>query len=442
MAMNEGQLAYLNSLQNFTSDSESQKDTNEEIPFYKSVLNSIGRGIMEGGISVNKLFGGGGIASFSPSFQQEEEERKEQRKQILPTDESIVPRTIERGIKTGLESMAFPLGAPFNIGARGVIGGSSAELSKEAGAPEWLQTLIEIAPQFAPSLSKTIPSRNPKQEELLKFGRSKGLSEEQLALTLEKEGKFSKGIKKVAHKGEALQSQIKETRESIGNVYESLRDLPKAKAPLTHNDMIGFLGEMKDKLVKMPSSMRDKIKVDMADFLKSKHTGVDVFDLWHKINYHIKKGEPQLGVLKETFSKALKTLDPSLEHEFKLANQLYANLSKNAKDLKPSIVDKILNLGKYGQVIYGLLSGNTIPLKAAVGIEASRRFSEQLVKNPRLQNLSTRFSKAIKSGAYPIIHKVGSLLMDEIKNSDPELYEELSQEDIEKVYRELSNPKK
>jgi hypothetical protein len=414
--------------------------SSENVSMWKSVPSAIGRGLLEGGIAVNKLFTGGGLEGMSPRYTQQESELKEQRREniyekYLPTDNSLVSRGIERGITSGLEAAAFPVPNPLATAGRGTLGGAAAEAGKDLGFPEWAQSLIEIGAQISPSLTKQLLAKDPSQKELLDFARSQGMTEKQIALSLQEPGGIKQWLAKIADKGSRTQQKITDTKSSISNIYDNIRSYDSAKNPLTGQQASKFLGELNKKLSTFPAEMRNKIATDYKDLLGSQMTGSDILDFHHKLNYYIAKGERQLGTLKEPITSALKSVDAELAKDFGLANKLYGNLAKTSKMLKQSQLDKLVDLGTGGALLGGILTGNLSLLQKVIGKVGASHLANQIITNPRLQNFTTKLASSVKQGLIPASKKILNQIIFEVAKDNQSAAKELADFDIEDFFK-------
>lgn len=415
-------------------------DQSSGTPWYKSYPRAAARGAIKGTIGIGKMMSGSG--NVSP---QEEKETQENLDDFLdehfPTDDDLVSRGIERGTEGAIEAGSFP-GGTGAVSRRAFAGGGLAEAAKDLGAPDWAQTGIEVAAQGIPGLSKKIPGRSfgkgaKEEKQLMEYAREMGMTEQELALAVTKENKFTDFLSEFAHRGTGATKALDRTKQGLGRVWNGLRSRPEATQPLNAEDKSKLINSISTKMSKMPAEQVKRIREDYKALLRSPMTGGDVIDFWQKLNYYIKRGETGVGLLKEDLKGSLNSLSPKLGNDFELTNKLYQNFAKTSERLKPSLVDKLILGGESSALLFSAISGNYPLMSKVLGEFAARNLAREFLINPRLKNMSSRLSKSISSGSPRIAQKVLDQMVTELGKTNAEAAMKLSEMDIDDFMKSL-----
>jgi hypothetical protein len=408
------------------------------VPWYKSYPSAAAQAVLEGVISVGEMMGPTGTPM---ERQQARESRQKLYEEYLPTGDSYGPNAIKRGGKTAVESLAFP-GAGLATAGRALLGGALAEGAKELGAPEIVQTGIEIGTQLTPNLSKKIPNKLPtqaaaKERQLMEEARRLGLTEEELALTLNQRGPAKDFLVDISAKGGRVKERFDNTRQALGRVWENLRGSPDAQKTLTGQQSSQLINGMSKKLANLPAEQRTRILQDYNDFLGSQMRGEDVIDFWQKMNYYINKGEGKLGTLKEDLQSALMQISPELGKDFKITNELYGNFHKLAERMGPNIAESLIHAGEQGIVVSAITSGNYPLLQKVLGPLAARQLATEMTTNPRMMNLSSRFINSLERGLPVVAKKVYEQMLIEVGKTNAEAAMKMSNLDLDNLFEAL-----
>jgi hypothetical protein len=453
----------------FFSMASQQEEQPEELGYWKSVLNSIPKGAVKGLIQFGRMMGPlpdtqetvDSQGNVIDEQKYEPEKIAAQLDEWFPTTEDFVPGAIERGLGMAPTILGSPGGllAGGGLGTATRIGAASAagEGAKQAGMPEWVQTISETVPLLAPSLSaankagasegvlakiiadkapqkiadrvKDMMTKNATKKELLDFARQAGMKESEITPLLQGEMK-QKWLTKLASKGESTQAKLKASQESIGNVFNSIKESPAAQKVFTEKQSSKLVKSLQDKFEQMPSSVRNVVQEDFQQLLKGEMTGEKVIKFFRDINHELGSKTKQLSTLKDPIKKALMEVDGELGRSFDMTNKLYGKYAEIAKRLKTSEHDKLYAAGKGGIALTGLLTGNFGMIKGLAAYEGSRKLAEHMLTNPRLQNLSTKMISALNQNKFQVAEHLKRQMIDEVKEVDPAVAKALQELNI------------
>ena len=460
-----------------------QDPIQEDTGYWKSLLNSVPRGLIDGVIRFGRTLGPlpDQPDMFSPEGEVVKGEKYDHEKiaalldEWFPTDDEFLPNVIKEAGKVLPTALAVP---SLGVGAgpsvlsnvtRAVAGGALGEGAKEVGLPEWAQTIAEIAPWLTPNLSavnqespsiggalakleqstpgwakKLVSKYGPKflkkpmeeliesgasRKETLEFARSAGMKEAEIAPLLQGEMK-QKLLSKLASKGESTQSKLRATQKSIGNVFNSIKESPSAQKVFTERQSTKLVKGLQDRFEQMPASVRSVVQDDFQQLLKGDMTGEKVIKFFRDINHELGSKTKQLSTLKDPIKKSLMEIDSELGRSFDMTNKLYGKYSEIAKRLKPSEHDKLYAAGKGGMALSSLLTGNFGVIKLLATYEGARKLSEHMLTNPRLQNLSTKMISALNQNKFQVAEHIKRQMIDEVKEVDPRVAKALQELNI------------
>lgn len=377
------------------------------------------------------------------------EEKLQRNRELLPVQEGrFVESALQRGgpiallgLLTGGAGAAAEGAAATEIGpilgqlARGVASGFAGEAAKELGGGPIIQALAEAGPQLAPSLLKRIPLKG-NEKRLADFAREMGMTEEEIAVSLEKGGLKDELAMKLASKGGKVTRIYDSAYKKLGNIWDNLKSSYGGTTPLKPVDSSRLINKMSNKMAKnVPAEVRNRIQQDFNDFIGTEMTGENLMDFWKKLNYYIEKGDRVLGTLKSDLAIAAEQISPEFGRDFKLANKLYSNFKGSATKMKPDIADKLVGYGEAGMVVKGLVDRDLGLMKAALGSIGGRKLAQELAVNPRLQRLTNRFSQAVNTNKVNIAKILYNQIQDTIGKSDAEAARKLSEVDIDEFFR-------
>ena len=289
--------------------------------------------------------------------------------------------------------------------------------------PEWTETLAETAP-FLFSGKKTIPLKKS-QKPFVDFLRKNGLSENEITPLIKTPQQLERWSK-YASKG----SKSKELMESIyhktGNIYDSIEQTAKTLPSLNNQMKTQVLNDFTKILNSMPDKYRKLIKADLEDLVFKGRGGFEDFMNFYKdVNAVIgpeKGGRAIVGQFKEPIVKAMKSIDPALAEDFKLATDLYRTRSYvKGHLLSKQDFDKLMDIGEAFGLGAGIYNRDVGKIATVVGAIGARKIAREMLINPRIQNISVRIGEALRKNKYSLAEKYLTQFSDIIETKDPEL---------------------
>jgi hypothetical protein len=434
-------------------------DQTQEVPWYKSYPSAIGRGVVKGLQSVGQSFGDPRGLMLDETGQESLPEEALNTKSLLNEEQTLqlnnaaeknfpigndtIPKLLERGTKAGTESVAFiPFAGVGQTLGRAAAGGIGAELAKEAGFGDRVQTGVEIGTQIAPDLGRTIVNRLPGaanrlERRLLQEGRRLGLTEEELALTLNQRGVVTDSLQMVSTKGGRVPDRFQGTRDALSRVWNNLRGTPEAQVVLTPQARQDLINNISTQMARLPAAQVDLIRQDWHDLLRSPNQGTDLIDFWQKLNYHIARGEGGLGTLKGALQEGINSISPSLGHDFQITNQLYGNFHRLAERMQPNVASTLFSHGESTAILGAIVTGNYPVLLSALGVKGARQLATELVTNPRFMNLSSKMINALERGLPNIAKHTYDQLIIEVGKNNAEAASQMSDVNFDSLLKEI-----
>ena len=462
----------------FFSVASQQPEPEPELGYWKSVLNSVPKGAIQGLVQFGRMMGPlpdspdteTADGEIIPGQKFDPDEMAAKLDEFFPTNDDFVPGAIERGLKMAPTILGSPggllAGGGTGTAARIAAGSSAGEGAKQLGMPEWVQAIAETVPLLAPSLSaanqagasegvfaKIIADKAPKKiadafgnmvaknaskKELLKFAKQAGMTEAEITPLLQGETK-QKWLAKLSSKGESTQSKLQATKESIGNVFNSIKESPAAQKIFTPTQRSKLIRELESKFEQMPASVRNAVKEDFGQLVEGKMTGEKVIKFFRDVNHELSGKTKQLSTLKDPIKKTLAAVDKDMGRSFEMTNKLYGKYAEIAKRLRPTEHDKLYAAGKGGIALTGLLTGNFGVIKGLAAFEASKKLAEHMLTNPRMQNLSSKMITALNQNKFQVAEKIKQSLIGEVERFDPKMARAMEKLNIESA---LGNNKK
>ncbi len=384
-----------------------------------------------------------GKIQIGKSSEEELKQQTERLDKLLPTDEGFTQRALRRGIKEAPTMTAFP-GSGAQALPRSIAAGFAGEGAKELGLPEWAQTAAELTAFIGPDITRKLLSTG-KNKEIIDFAKKMGMTDEQITPLIQSKFK-QKWLTKISPKGDRTQNALQNTKEGLARAYSGIQESEIAAKGLGSQGTEKLINSISDKLIDLPSELRNKVQADLNDLLNNKITGKTLMNFHKDINSYFSKEKKMLGILKEPIKEAIHSISPELGKDFELANSLYSKYYPIASKLKPTQADQIYSalekVGKVSSVISGIMTGNYGALAGVLGLHSARHLSQELLINPRLQQLSKKMVEAANSNKYGIMKKLTQSFANQIKESDPEaskILEKITEEDLMEM---LSNHKK
>lgn len=401
----------------------------ENIPWYKSYASALGKGLLKGTVSLGRTMGPL-QEPYDPN------QINEVLDEYLPTNEGFVEGTLERGGKLFPMVAAGGGGAPslLRTGAAAVSG----EVAKEFGAPEWAQSLAELPALIAPDVTKMIQA-GKKTKDILAFGRSKGMSEEELA-PLVQSAKKQRLLGKVASKKGRGETAIKETKKALNELIEGHFEHPSAKTVLNEFEAGSSMEKLKNQIDKMPSVVGDLMIKDLKKLESSPKSAEDFMRFYRSINKNFGPKTKELGILKGPTVEAIEKIDKNLASDFVNTNELYSNWAEISRTLSPTLASNLIEGSKPIQLVYGLVHGATTGnfgfLETAIGDFAVRKLATELLINPRFQNLSKKMLNALEKNKFAVANNLWDVMTQEVNKVDKKSAKKMKDLDILKLFEE------
>jgi len=335
---------------------------------------------------------------------------------LLPTeDESFGQKSIRRGLNQAPTALAFP-GSAAGAGGRALLAGFAGQGAEELGLPEWAQTAAELTAYIGPDVTRKLLEKG-KNSDIIKEARRLGLSDEQITPLIQSEFK-QKWLSKLAPKRGSTQAALSNTKSGLGNIYESIETSPIAHKPISSEASKKFTDSLEKQFIKLPREIRDKVERDAQDLLGSEINGNTLINFWKDLNSHYGPGKEKLGILKEPIKNAIKSISPEMGKDFDTVNALYSKYSGIASKLKPSIASDIVSGAEAVGLLGSFFTGNFPLLSSIVGEKAARKLAQQMLINPRFQQLSSKGISALNENKFMIVKKTSDALAKEIAKID------------------------
>lgn len=356
--------------------------------------------------------------------------------------------TRQESIRRVVRSVAsLPAGGKVAAGAaiRDLFGLAAKKTSEKLGAGEGVQNIVDLLASVTPVPSKFKPSGRKlpisgkgaatNQEELYQFGRSLGLSDAEL-VPLMQDGTTQEILGRIVQGSRSAQKKLDSAGRAAGRIFDHLGAQENALKLLSPQQQATFVQELQQAGQKLSADARKLIAADVDLFTRRPLTGESIMRFWADINKKITK-EAKIGLLKEPLLNALQSLDPSLARDFQLANTLFSNYAKLNKLMKPTKITQYFLAGERVGALGAALMGNFMPLVGALGIEGGRKVAEQLLLNPKFQNLSkqliTNLNNNKLSAAKKVLDSMAGM-SDEISPEFAAQLREVSEDQLDELF--------
>lgn len=368
------------------------------------------------------------------SKQQQLEEQTKVLNELLPTDEGYVQSGIRRGLKEAPSMMAFP-GSPLQAGARSIGAGFAGEGVKELGGSEGLQTAAELTAFIGPDITKKLLSSG-KDKEIIEAGRKFGMTDEQITPLIQSEFK-QKWLSKLSPKRGSTAKALENTKNALSDSYNLIQNAEEAAIEISEKENGNLINKLYNAFRDMPREMQGKIEKDLEDLLDNKITGKTLMNFWKDINSSLGDKTKQISRLKEPIKDALKTISPDLAKNFEDINKLYTKYYPIASRLKPTLASDLITAAETLGLLGGITMGYTPSIYAILSEKAAKKLSQQMLINPRLQQLSDKMVNAMNDNKYGIVKKLTEAFSNQLRKEVPEASENLdkiSEEELKKFF--------
>lgn len=451
----------------------------ENLPWYQSIPNAIGKAALTGIEGFGKLFGplpednaqllqeyllqndGGSNQNQGGSFsdfvaQNQAPSLGDFLNQQLPTNEGFFENTIARAgnilpflltggvggaaaAETKAAGSALAEGATLTSGAlkdvllqrakdilgpvgRSLAGGAGGAGAEAYGLPEWVQGLAEIPGQIGPSFSARLQPNNS-QAKIVSEARKLGLSDKEITPLVQNATKANV-LGLFSEKRLKTPATLKNSYDAVNRTYNSLSSRPEAKSSLNDFQFQRLGNDIQEKLKDMPAGVREIITTDLQDLLNSDKSGNSIINFYRDINHYISNPDlkaSQLGLLKGPITTALSQLSPDLARDFNTTNKLYAGYKNIASKLSPTASSDMLQAGKVGLLMHGVATGNFPEIASIIGAQAATMMSSELLLNPRFQNYSQQLINALNKNQVSVQKKVLESMVQLAREESPEM---------------------
>ncbi len=390
----------------------------EEKSYFQNVK-EYGKTIAKG--SVEGLSRLGGLMSpiqdlHGKSYSDQLEKQTESLDELLPTeDEGFGQKAIRRGLKEAPTAIAFP-GSSASAGIRALLAGFAGQGAEELGLPEWAQSAAELTAYIGPDITRKLLEKG-KNADIIKEARRLGLSDEQITPLIQSEFK-QKWLSKLSPKRGSTQSALENTKKGLSEAHEKIKHSSLAKKEISEIENGKLINSLKEKMDDIPSIVRDKIQKDYDQLLNNNITGKSIMKFWKDINSQFSSDKKVLGILKDPLKKALKSISPELGKDFDTVNALHSKYYGIASKLKPSIASDIVSGGEALGFLGSVLTGNMAFLSAILTEQAAKKLAQQMLINPRFQQLSKKTISAMNQNKFSLAKKTSDLIAKEVSKVD------------------------
>lgn len=406
-----------------------------------SWLNTIkdyGKTILKGTVEgVSKLGRVMGPLQTGKTTEEELSAQTENLEELLPTDEGFTQKALRRGLKEAPSMMAMAPGSAVQAGTRSILAGFAGEGAKELGAPEWAQAAAEITAFVGPDITKKL-IMSGKDKTLISWAKKMGMTDEQITPLLQPDFK-KKWLTKLAPKRGSTATALKDTKDALSNVYSQVQKSPAAQNVISKTSKDVLTKEFQTIFKDMPSGVRDIIKKDLADLASKPITGDTLINFYSDINHYLGKDTKQLSLLKDPIKRALGSISPELGKDFAMTNDLFSKYYDIAGKLKPNLVSDIVSsseaLGAFTSIATGYYPG-LIPI---IGHTVAKKVAQQLLINPRFQQLSKKMIVAMDQNKIGLAKKLVDQFSLEVRKTSPELADKMDKMTDEELQEFLTD---
>lgn len=354
----------------------------------------------------------------------------------LPTEEGgFVRQAMNRGLKNAPSILGLPGGATAAMGRRQVAGAFLGQGAEDLGFGPIGQTIAELTAYIGPSLAKKLLAEG-KDAELIKLARQKGMTDEQIALLLQPEVK-QKWLSKISSRGKTTQKRLANTKAGVSKLYDDIRTHPEASEALTEATASSITNEIETLFDEMPAEVREALKPDYEVLLKVGLSPKSLTTFWRKINYYTTNHPEmkELARLKSPIRKGIASVSKELASDFDFANKLYSRYATISKNLRPTLVSKLISGTQALRLAGGILTGYYPLIIETLGEQGAKLIGREMLTNPRFYNLTRKMGQALNAGKYQIAQKIGQQIAQEIEPIDKDAAEQFRKLD----YSDLQN---
>ncbi len=398
--------------------------------WWESIPKDVLKGFLESVQRVGRMMGP--IPTGQPE-EQVQREFSERLDEAIPSDKTFLGSALRRGEQIAGPAAVFP-GGGLGTAGRGLAGGVAGQAAEHLGAPEWLQTIAEIAPFLAPGLGKQIQPTK-KQEKAVALLRKAGATEQEIAPVIQSPKK-QQIIGSVAQKGGKATTKLKETKQMLDRTVESFKTGKFGAEKFKDQNWNKMVNELQSKLQDMPAKVRNTIGEDFQQFLKGPKDVKSAIKLYRDINANYSPKTAQLGTMKDPIKDALATISPELARDFNLTNDLFVKYYSIYNKLSPKNADlfnQIINLTEWGRIGAGVYFGQYPLIVEVIGEKAGRILAREMLINPRMQNLAKQTAQALNANKYGVANQLNQKMVKMLSKEHPDAAAELQTIDFSEM---------
>ncbi len=356
----------------------------------------------------------------------------------------FAPETPEEKRKAEKIGMGASLATPSIFGRipllRSVLSAGASYLGEKgaefSGASENQQKIAGGILGAIPLILKgQVRPTQKESEELYETGKKVGLSDEQMAPLL------SLKTKK-AVEGSKFHESLTSTKSILGKAYDNLKNTPSMiqNLPLkSRANLIKELDSIKTELGHIPAPTPEQksaisfINESIEGIKKNKGTtGKGLINLWQGINKEFGGTTgTKLEGLKNAIGNSIHSVDPQAFKEYKHLNDLYGRMKKFQIVGQDKLDKFIKEGGKLGASLLGFHFGS-LPgaLLGYISEPALEKIQENLLMNPKWQNIGRTTMKAVVNNSPKIAQVAMTQLQNKVKEDMPDIYEEIDWENL------------
>ena len=338
---------------------------------------------------------------------------------FLPTKEGAAEDILETAGEFAPHTLLGE-GGLLKKGAQALTGSLTKQAAKEFDLPEWMQDIAGVIGTSGPDILKSISSkalRNiPKQQQIIDFLKSKGMSDKEITPLIQNPKKLS-WLSKGAMKFEEKSPFLKGIQEKLGHVFEDIRGRGQSGTFLRGPELAKFDTDFHNILGKIPKRHARLVEKEIDELMNHPIDFTSLHDFNIAVNDIIKAtkgGKASVGKLKVATHDAQKALDPSLFNDLRSTDKAYSNLMNFTDKMTKKNWDGIARLGDIGKTITGALIFDPVMMGLSIkGMAASamtRYTLKQMLTNPRLQNIHKKLQEAVIHNNFSQATKLAELL--------------------------------
>ena len=368
-------------------------------------------------------------------------EQTEKLDELLPTDEGYIQKSIRRGLQQGPTALAMP-GSNVATGGRALLAGFMGQGAEELGLPEWAQTAAEITAYIGPDITQKL-LKSGSNKEIIEAAKKFGLSDEQITPLIQSEFK-QKWLSKLSPKRGSTEKALANTKQGLSEGYETLKGSKAATGEITEKANGKLINSIMEKMDEMPREVRSKIQGDLEDLLNNKITGRSLMNFYKDINSKFAGSTKQIQTLKDPVKEAIHSVSPELAKDFDTINNLASKYYNISSKLKPSITSDLIRAGEALTGVWAIgsaITGNYAPIVGVLGEQLAKKTAQQMLLNPRLQQLSKKMVNALNENKFEVAKKLTQSYANQIRKESPEFAEELDKITVEDFEKLLSHRK-